>query len=97
MQEYPRFEVRVYGGRLPVPPQYRGTSIAKQIKTGRLGGRAVKERRQFADSVDEGRALQHFLRCHNDVEIDYVKTPRDRRNRLTRSAVFHPRFLEQSF
>jgi hypothetical protein len=41
---YPYFIVSWYEGRLPCPPQYRGTVIAKQFNNGQIGGKRLCEK-----------------------------------------------------
>lgn len=94
----PLFEVRVWGGRLPTPIQYRGTVLARQFESGRIGGRRVKESRTFADTPQERRVLQNFVRRHDDVEIVYLSTSRVRpQQKLTRAQVLRPTFLDEKF
>ena len=40
---YPKFIITWTEGRIPCPPQYRGTVIAKQFTSGHIGGKRVKE------------------------------------------------------
>lgn len=82
---------------MPVPPMYRGTVVAKQFESGKLGGTKVTERRMFADTPEQRRALQAFVRHHERVEIVYVGINARARGRqkITRAQVLRPGFLMQ--
>jgi len=41
--QYPYYIVQEREGRLPCPPQYRNTTIAKEFTSGRIGGSRLKE------------------------------------------------------
>jgi hypothetical protein len=43
--DYPHYIVTWSEGRLPCPPQYRGTVIQRQFDNGRIGGRKNIEKR----------------------------------------------------
>lgn len=42
--EYPHYIVTWIEGRLPCPPQYRGTVIQREFDRGRIGGRRMVEK-----------------------------------------------------
>jgi len=94
-REYPHFLVRVWGGRLPVPPQFRGTSIAKQFESGRVGGRRIVEERRFADNVEGRRAMVEAYRRAGDSEVYFISGPNRARRRIRVEEVFAPSFIRE--
>jgi hypothetical protein len=94
---YPYFEATLWGGRLPVPLEYRGTVIARDFESGRIGGKAIKRHARFDDTRDGRRALQDWTRqyLHDSVEIDYIRDPHRHRVPLGRHVVFRPDFVQQ--
>lgn len=80
--EYPYYIVTTHKGRLPVPAAYRGTIIARQFESGRIGGTSIHEER----TTDKQIALSMYLRGrHGDSRIEFyiVESPNCPRKRLT--------------
>ena len=92
-RDYPYFEVQVWGGRLETPHKYRGTPIAKQIASGRLGGRKVVTTERFADSSEGREDLLSFMRSKDDTEICYVRAHNLSRQWIGPSQLYRPRFV----
>lgn len=91
--EFPYFVIEIWGGRLETPPEYRGTPIAKQFESGRLGGRKVVFDERFADD-EAGRAdIVRIVREHRDADVFFVRSPRRSRQRLGTSVLFRPNFI----
>jgi hypothetical protein len=93
---YPYYEATLWGGRLPVPPQYRGTVLARQFETGQIGGRAIQGVARFVDT-DRGRAdLVAWARRHQGerVEIAYLRDPHRCRVPIGTHVVLDPAFVK---
>ena len=93
---YPYFEARHWAGRLPVPPQLRGTSIAKQFESGAIGGKRVKETEQFLDTPKGRKDLQLMLRREQgkDIEVDYIAIRTRSRIRVHGAICLDPKFIK---
>lgn len=94
-RDYPHYLLRVWGGRLPVPPQFRATSIAKQFQSGRVGGRRIVEERRFADNVEGRRSLVEAYRREGDSEVYFIAGPRRPRRSVRVGEVFTPSFIRE--
>lgn len=95
--QFPHFIVQLWGGRLKTPMEYRGTSIAKQFESGRIGGRTLKSERVFIDTIEGRRALFDYLRHDRDAEVYWVRNPRSSRQRVSTSRIFDRQFVQSGF
>lgn len=94
-RDYPHFVLQAWGGRLPTPPEYRGTPVAKQFESGRIGGRKLVVDERIQDTP-EGRAeLQAKVREHRDCDIYYVRSHQHARERLGTGVTMTPVFVEK--
>jgi hypothetical protein len=94
---YPYYEVALWAGRLPVPPAYTGTPVAKLFRSGKIGGKHAAFRETFADTLEGRRALVRWLQRHRDdeVEVDHIVSPRQHRVRVRVQVVLAPGFVER--
>jgi hypothetical protein len=88
------FEAQLWGGRLPVPPEYAHTSIAKLFERGQIGGRTVQRRERFPDTEDGRRRLVLWVRQHayDDTEIEFIP-PGGPRQTVPRQQIVAPGFV----
>ena len=81
-------------GRFPCPPQYLGTVIEKDFRSGRFGGRVIDKTRRFEDTKEDRRNLVQLLRRTFDAQIYRVENARSPRLSLHRSRIMTPAFIE---
>ena len=79
--KYPYFIIITHAGRLECPPQYRGTPIARDFASGRIGGRRSIEDR--TDSVEAAlRKWANAKREDRSPEFWIVESPNRCRQRI---------------
>jgi hypothetical protein len=93
-REYPHFVVQVWKGRLPTPAEYRGTSIAKQFESGRIGGRKIDVEERYADNPEGRGDLINIIRAERDADVYYLRSPRHSRERIGTGILFRESFVE---
>ena len=76
----PYFIVTWNEGRLPCPPQYRGTVIQKQFDNGQIGGKRLIEK--TVESAQEAFRLLCQDRMKRTVYVVDVQRPQRRRLRF---------------
>lgn len=81
--KHPHYIVTWSEGRLPCPPQYRGTVVQKEFDKGRIGGRRNIERR--VETPQEALRLLNEDRFNRIVYE--VASPRTYRRRLRHDEV----------
>jgi hypothetical protein len=93
---YPYFEVKVWGGRLPAPPNVRGTSIEKLFERGSIGGTRVTDTQRFENTPLDRRRLVEWVRSHRGdrFDIEYITSPRHHRHRIQEHYVLDRCFIE---
>lgn len=78
---YPYYIIVRHEGRLPVPFEYRGTVIAKQFTSGRIGGSRSIE--QTTTDKAEARRLYNLARMQDfNAEVYFIESPRKNRIRI---------------
>ena len=92
LNDYPHFLVQRWGGRLPTPPEYRGTPVAKQGESGKIGGTKLVGEDRYADTPEARAALVDYVRRHQDVDVYYVASRQSPR-RAVRGELFRPDFI----
>ena len=90
--DYPHFVVQVWGGRLPTPYEYRGTPIAKQFESGRIGGKKLIVDERYTDTADGRAAVQVLVQKHNEVDVYFVRSHRHSRERIGTRVTLDSRF-----
>lgn len=93
MKTYPHYTAEVWGGRLPTPPEYRGTPIAEMFKDGRLGGKTITESREFEDTPQGRAQLVAFVQDHSVVEVCRVRSQRHPKQRVPSRELLATEFL----
>jgi hypothetical protein len=80
-QRHPRYECERWGGRLETPLAFRGTVIARDFESGRIGGRRVVESACFEDDEAGRRALREWVRRQPEgtVQVVWIADPRSPR------------------
>jgi hypothetical protein len=94
-RDYPHFILQVWGGRLPTPPEYRGTSLAKQFESGRIGGKKLVVDQRIKDTVEGRKELQALIRKHDDSDVYLVRSPRHARERLGTQITLGSEFVQK--
>jgi hypothetical protein len=94
-RDYPHFVLQAWGGRLATPPEYRGTPVAKQFESGRIGGRKLVIDERIQDTPDGRDELQTLMRKHRDCDVYYVRSHRHARERLGTRITLMPDFVEK--
>lgn len=94
-RDYPHYIVQVWGGRLPTPPEYRGTPVAKQFESGRIGGRKIIDEHRISDTRDGRMSLYCIVRGCRDYEIYLVRSARHARERISSGTVLSSTFVER--
>jgi len=93
LNEYPHFLVQRWGGRLAPPPEYRGTPVAKQFESGKIGGKKIVGEDRYADTPKARAALVDHVRRYQDVDVYYVASRQSPR-RAVRGELFRPYFIK---
>ena len=96
-RDYPRFECARWAGRLDTPLVFRGTVIAREFESGRIGGRRLVDKVSFTDD-EEGRAgVLAWARKHRDgdLEIAWIRDPHSHRRRVGVQEVFARNFVTE--
>jgi len=75
---YPYYIITWQEGKLPCPPQYRGTVIQRQFDKGHIGGRRNVEKRVTTPQE----ALRIFNQDRTQRTVYEVKSPQTQRRRL---------------
>ena len=91
--EYPYFIVQAWGGRLATPPEYRGTPIAKQFESGRIGGRKLTVDEELSDTPEGREEVLRLVRQHRDAEVFYVRSHTSSRQRLGTAPLYRASFV----
>lgn len=94
---YPRFECERWAGRLTAPLVFRGTAIARDFESGRIGGRKLVSSTSFADDEEGRKGLLAWVRQHRDgdIEIALIRDPRSHRRRVGVHEVFAANFVAE--
>jgi hypothetical protein len=94
---YPRYECERWGGRLAAPLAFRGTVIARDFESGRIGGRRVVASASFADDEAGRRALRDWAQRHRDgqVQICWLSGPRSPRRSVGLHEVLARNFIAE--
>jgi hypothetical protein len=94
-RHYPRYECERWGGRLETPLALRGTVIARDFESGRIGGRRVVESACFSDDEAGRRELTEWVQRHRDatVEVFRLRDPRSPRRSVGLHEVLAPGFV----
>ena len=92
-RDYPHFVLQAWGGRLPTPPEYRGTPVAKQFESGRIGGRKLVVDERIQDTREGREELQTLVRKHSDCDVYYVRSHQHARERLGTRITMRPQFV----
>jgi hypothetical protein len=92
-RDYPRFEATLWTRRLPL--HLRGTSVARLFEPGKIGGKTRLPPTRFHDTVDGRAALLLWARRNQqpDLEVEFIRGPREHRRRIHLSVVFRPDFV----
>jgi hypothetical protein len=96
-RRYPRFECERWAGRLETPRAFRGTVIARDFESGRIGGRKLVSSASFADDEDGRKGVLEWARQHRDgdIEIVWIRDPRSHRRGVRVQEVFAKDFVER--
>lgn len=96
-RQYPRFECQQWGGRLDAPMVFKGTSIERDFKSGRIGGKRIVSTQFFADDEAGRAALREWVMRHQweDIEVYWVKDPRSSRQRVRLEEVHAGHFVQE--
>jgi hypothetical protein len=78
---YPYYIVIHYEGRLPVPLQFRGTVLAKQFETGRIGGLKAVEK-VVTSSAEALRVFRQMKMQDSRTEVYEVTSPNKPRHKI---------------
>ena len=93
-RDYPHFVLQVWGGRLPTPAEYHGTSVAKMFESGSVGGRTIVVDELIQDTRAGREELQAVMREHDDCDVYYVRSAKHAPEPLSERITMVPRFVE---
>ena len=81
MQKYPYFILVTHEGRFPTPPQFKGTVIARQFETGKIGGTRAKEE-QITEKVTVLEKFRSARFIDPKAEVYIIEGPNRPRRKL---------------